>query len=128
MSRISLRGLRMSLSDSLKAARLELSRLFATPFRKRPKILDDDEVKKETEWYRGFKPDSRVDYSIVLEHARKKYEELVAVSAAIDKKAEWIFALSTAAVYAVFAFAQTNHVHLAVGIPSFAFLGLALLG
>jgi hypothetical protein len=104
--------------------------LLSIPFSHRNSVKNEVDVQREQAWYSNeFKPRTDVDYGIALKYAEDRYQELRDVFASLDRKAEWLYGLTVAAIAAVYLMCPDKRLLSLIswGLPSLLFSGLAFL-
>ena len=103
--------------------------LVSIPFSHRNSVKDEPDIQQEQAWYSNeFKPRVGLDYGIALKYAEDYYRELRDTFASLDKKAEWLYGLTIAAIAAVYLMSPDKRLwSLIWGLPSLVFSGLAFL-
>jgi hypothetical protein len=93
-------------------------------------MQDEPDIQQEHDWYsKEFKAKADVDYGIVLKYAENLYREALVTFASLDKKAEWLYGLTIAAIASVYLLSPEKKISTLIswGLPSLVFSGLAFI-
>jgi hypothetical protein len=95
-------------------------------FSRRPVEPYNKKWEENRDWYKSVSPTDGVEYGDLKDFADKKYAESCAVHDAMDKKAEWLFGIASAATGAIFVAIKSWGMSWVLCVPSFACAVVAL--